>query len=103
VREIYESEVTTTIKVLDNSYLVRFKRLWAYSALTKDTELIEDYYENVEVLIGDTRWTKLDSINRWTRTDIERALDKWLLGHYPDEPDRSGEHGYFRYGLENGK
>ena len=78
-----DNRVKVRLDIGENAFEVRFVREYTFDM---DNRLDDDMAEDVEVLVGET-WTAIESINRWTRTDIEGALDKWMYENPPDLPE----------------
>lgn len=77
---IYEGDIVSGANV----YTVAFERITSwYGNHPSDAEIREDYADGITVLIGDTM-TPLESINKTTASEIEDALDRWLLAHEPE-------------------
>ena len=70
-----DNRVKVRLDIGENAFEVRFVREYTFDM---DNRLDEDMAEDVEVLVGET-WTAIESINRWTRTDIEGALDSGCM------------------------
>ena len=70
-------------KVKGECYIYEGDIVSGANVYTVDAEIREDYADGITVLIGDTM-TPLESINKTTASEIEDALDRWLLAHEPE-------------------